>query len=331
MNPFYEWGIGMIAWLQASAPWLRGPMSFFSFWGNQEFFFLLLPFLYWCVDARLGARVGIILNISYSINTFFKLIFHAPRPYWVSRQVQAMNSEASYGLPSGHAQHAMSIWGVVGAAGKAWLRWVMVVLIFLIGFSRIVLAVHFPTDVLLGWLIGGLVLWAFLRWEALVLAWVNRHTLAEKIGLAAAASMLLIAIPLFATAFLPPADPPEWETTAAIAYPPAPGERAINPRDMTETVGVAGAFLGLVVGVTLLFHQTRFSADGEWGKRVLRYALGAVGVAIVWMGLRLIFPRDASLVSQVLRYLRYALAGFWISYGAPWLFIKLRLSDIRTD
>jgi membrane-associated phospholipid phosphatase len=182
MNPILEWGISLIAWLQASVPWLRGPMQFASFLGSEEFFMLLLPFLYWCVDARLGARVGIILCISSNVNDLFKFAFHAPRPYWVSHRVQAMSSETSYGLPSGHAQHAMSIWGVIGTAGKGWLRWAMAAVIFLIGFSRIVLAVHFPTDVLLGWLIGGLVLWAFLRWEAPVLAWVNRHTLTQKIG-----------------------------------------------------------------------------------------------------------------------------------------------------
>jgi len=36
-------------------------------------------------------------------------------------------------------------------------------------------------------------------------------------------------------------------------------------------------------------------------------------------------PRDASLVAQALRYLRYAVTGFWVAYGAPWLFIKLKL------
>jgi len=325
MNPILDWGINLIAGIQAAAPWLRGPMMFFSFLGNEEFFILFLPFWYWCVDARLGLRVGIILSVSGSLSTFFKLAFHAPRPYWVSTQVQAMSSEPSYGLPSGHAQHAASIWGTVGAAGRGWLRWAMAALIFLIGFSRIVLAVHFPTDVLLGWLIGGLLLWAFLRWEAPVLAWFNRRTLWQKIGLALAASIVLIAIALAGSAFLPPADPPEWEASAARAFPPAPGESAINPRDMGGTVGIAGVYFGLVAGATLLFHQTNFDAKSEWWKRLLRYVLGAVGVAIIWIGLRMVLPRDASLVSQVLRYLRYALAGFWMGYGAPWVFIKLRL------
>ena len=325
MNPILDWGINLIAGIQAAAPWLRSPMMFFSFLGNEEFFILFLPFWYWCVDARLGLRVGIILSVSGSLSTFFKLAFHAPRPYWVSTQVQAMSSEPSYGLPSGHAQHAASIWGTVGAAGRGWLRWAMIALIFLIGFSRIVLAVHFPTDVLLGWLIGGLLLWAFLRWEAPVLAWFNRRTLWQKIGLALAASIVLIAIALAGSAFLPPADPPEWEASAARAFPPAPGESAINPRDMGGTVGIAGVFFGLVAGATLLFHQTAFDAKSEWWKRLLRYVLGAAGVAIIWLGLRMVLPRDASLMSQALRYLRYALAGFWMGYGAPWVFIKLRL------
>jgi len=325
MNPMLDWGINLIAWLQASFPWLRSPMQFFSFLGSEESFLLLLPFLYWCVDARLGARVGAILCISSNVNDFFKLAFHTPRPYWVSTKVQAMSSETSYGLPSGHAQNTLSIWGLIGAAGRSWLRWAIAILIFLIGLSRIFLAVHFPTDVLLGWLIGGLVLWAFLRWEASVLAWVNRRALAEKIGLALAASILLIVIPLAGLTFAPPSDPPAWATTAATAFPPKPGEPAINPRDIGGSVGVAGVFFGFTAGLALLFHQTRFDARGVWRKRVLRFLLGAAGVLVLWMGLRAILPRDASLAAQTLRYLRYAVTGLWVGYGAPVLFIKLRL------
>ncbi len=74
MNPILDWGINLIAGLQASIPWLRGSMTFLSFLGNEEFFILFLPLLYWCVDARLGLRVGVILSASGSVNTFFKLI-----------------------------------------------------------------------------------------------------------------------------------------------------------------------------------------------------------------------------------------------------------------
>jgi hypothetical protein len=53
--------------------------------------------------------------------------------------------------------------------------------------------------------------------------------------------------------------------------------------------------------------------------------VGAVGLVILWLGLRMVLPRDATVLSQVLRYLRYAVTGFWVAYGAPWVFIKLGL------
>jgi membrane-associated phospholipid phosphatase len=327
MNSIFDWGIHFIAGLQTSAPWLVAPSQFFSFLGTEEFYLIVVPFLYWCVDVRLGLRVGVILSISDSMKTLFKFLFHQPRPYWVSDRVRVFSAEASYGIPSGHAQNAMTVWGTMAAWLKGWLRWLMVALIFFIGFSRIVLAVHFPTDVLAGWLIGGLILWAFLKWETAVMAWFNRFTLAQKITLAFAASMLLLAVSLAGVAFVPPADPPQWEITASRSLSLAPGDTAIHPRITAGAVGVAGTFFGLVVGAVLIFHRGGFDARGMWWKRGVRFAVGVIGVTILWWGLRKVFPRDMSLVSQVLRYVRYGLLGFWVTYGAPWVFIKLGLQD----
>jgi membrane-associated phospholipid phosphatase len=327
MNPILDWGIHFIAGLQTSAPWLAAPARFFSFLGTEEFYLFLLPFLYWCVNVPLGLRVGVILTVSDSLNIFFKLVFHQPRPYWVSDKVRVIHAETSYGLPSGHAQHAMGVWGTMAAWVKGWLRWLIAALIFLVGYSRIVLAVHFPTDVLAGWLIGGVILWSFLKWETAVMAWFNRFTLAQKIGLAFAASMLLLIISLAGLAFLPPADPLQWEITAGRAISLAPGQSAIHPRGTTGMIGVAGTFFGLVAGVILIFQRGGFDAAGKWLKRALRFGVGIIGLAILWFGLRKLFPHDALLVSQVLCYLRYAAISFYVAYGAPWVFIKLGLQN----
>jgi membrane-associated phospholipid phosphatase len=327
MNPILDCGIDFIAGLQTSVPLLEAPSRFFSFLGTEEFYLFILPFLYWCVDVRLGLRVGVILSLSDSLNIFLKLVFRQPRPYWVSDKVRMIQAEASYGLPSGHAQHAVTVWGTVAAWGKGWLRWLMAALVFLIGFSRIVLAVHFPTDVLAGWLIGGVILWAFVKWEAAVMAWFNRFIPTQKIGLAFAASMLLLIISLVGLAFVSPTDPSQWESTAVRAFSFAPGQSAIHQRATTGMVGVGGTFFGLVAGAILIFQGGGFDARGTWWKRGVRFGLGLIGVAILWLGLRMVFPRDASLVSQVLRYLRCALTGFWVAYGAPWVFIKLGLQN----
>jgi len=319
MNAILDWGIHFIAGLQTSAPWLEAPSRFFSFLGTEKFYLFLLPFLYWCVNVRLGLRVGVILSLSDCLNTFFKFLFHQPRPYWVSDKVRMIQAEVSYGLPSGHAQHAVAVWGTAAARGKGWLRWLMTVLIFLIGFSRIALAVHFPTDVLAGWLIGGVILWAFVKWETAVMSWFNRFRLPQKIGLAFAASILLIIISLAGLAFVPPVDPSQWKADVARAFSLAPGRAAAG------AVGVAGTFFGLATGAILIFRRGGFDARGPWAKRALRFVSGMIGVIILWLGLTMILPRDESFVSQGLRYVRYSLTGFWVAYAAPWVFIKLGL------
>jgi len=319
MNSILDWGIDFIAGLQTSAPWLEAPSRFFSFLGTEKFYLFLLPFLYWCVNVRLGLRVGVILSLSDCLNTFFKFLFHQPRPYWVSDKVRMIQAEVSYGLPSGHAQHAVAVWGTAAARGKGWLRWLMTVLIFLIGFSRIALAVHFPTDVLAGWLIGGVILWAFVKWETAVMSWFNRFRLPQKIGLAFAASILLIIISLAGLAFVPPVDPSQWKADVARAFSLAPGRAAAG------AVGVAGTFFGLATGAILIFRRGGFDARGPWAKRALRFVSGMIGVIILWLGLTMILPRDESFVSQGLRYVRCALTGLWVAYAAPWVFIKLGL------
>lgn len=325
MNPILEWGINLIVAVQTAAPWLKTPALALSFLGNEEFFLLALPFVYWCVDVPLGIRVAAILTLSNGINTLFKLSFHQPRPYWLSTQVTPGVQEMSYGLPSGHAQNAATIWGTLGRAASGWLRWLLVALIFLIGLSRIVVGVHFPTDVLVGWLIGGAIWWAFVRWEKPALAWFKRMALAQQIGLALVASLVLLAVSISGLALVPPADPAEWEANAARFFPPEAGETATNPRDVGGLVGNVGTLFGLAAGVILLLHQGGYDPRVAWWKRGVRFAIGLIGVLILWMGLRLVFPRDASFVSQVLRFARYGVTGFWVAYGAPWVFAKFKM------
>ena len=164
MQTILDFGIRLIVALQGLGDWQTLPMKFFSFLGTEEFFMLILPILYWCVDSLLGIRVAIILMLSGGINGAIKLALHGPRPYWFSTSVKGLAAETSFGVPSNHAQSATVIWGILAAALRKWWAWlVAVLLIFLVGLSRLYLGVHFPQDVLLGWLIGGLFLWLTTR------------------------------------------------------------------------------------------------------------------------------------------------------------------------
>ena len=98
MQTLIEGGIALIIAIQSLGDWLIAPMKFFSYLGNEEFFLLVLPLLYWSVDSALGLRVAFILVTSNLFNHVGKLLFAGPRPYWVSSDVRALWSEISFGI-----------------------------------------------------------------------------------------------------------------------------------------------------------------------------------------------------------------------------------------
>ncbi len=331
METILNGGINLIAALQSLGDWLTLPMKFFSFLGIEEFFLLLLPALYWCVDAGLGLRVGVILLLSSGVNHALKLAFHGPRPYWFSTQVRAFDFETSFGVPSGHAQTAAGVWGMLACGIKRkWAWWAAVLIIFLIGLSRLYLAVHFPHDVILGWLIGGLLLWLTLRFWGAAAAWLEKRTLGQQILLAFSASlfMILVSLPGFLWLRANWQIPAIWLQNAAQAFPQ--GELP-DPVGLSGAITPAATLFGLLTGLAWFNRRGVFSTTGPAWKRILRYVLGMVGVLVFYIGLKVLFglfvPDGEALLPYILRYVRYALVGAWVSAGAPALFILLKLAD----
>ena len=58
MEPLQQFGISLIQALQTLSPSLDGLMKFFTFLGRIEFYLLIIPFVYWTIDKRLGMRQG---------------------------------------------------------------------------------------------------------------------------------------------------------------------------------------------------------------------------------------------------------------------------------
>ncbi|MEI6310345.1 MAG: hypothetical protein WCP58_11980, partial [bacterium] len=84
----FSWGLAVVIWLQGNLPGLTWPMVAISAMGTEVFFLLLLPFLYWCVNPRLAARLGVAISLSASLMVTLKFLFHAPRPFWISDEVR---------------------------------------------------------------------------------------------------------------------------------------------------------------------------------------------------------------------------------------------------
>ena len=324
MEPIFQSGIAFIIWFQGLGGWLEIPMKFFSFLGMEEFFLLALPVIYWSVDANTGLRFGVILLITGGLKDILKLAFHGPRPYWFSTQVKALAFEPSFGVPSGHALMAVGLWGMAASLFKRPWAWAAAVfIIFMIGVSRLYLAVHFPHDVLLGWLLGALVLWIFLRlWDA-VAAWAKRKSLGQQVGLAFAFSMVMLVMGVIAFGSLRNwVMPAAWMENARQA-----GLDALPaPVTLDGVITSSGVFFGMLTGLAWMNSRGAYTADGGFWQRLMRLLPGLAGILILYLGLKAIFPRGDAFIPYVLRYLRFAIIGLWVSAGAPWLFLKLKLA-----
>jgi hypothetical protein len=274
--------------------------------------------LYWCIDSAIGLRVAIILMLSGSVNDLFKMALHSPRPYWISSQVKALSTETSFGVPSGHAQLAASIWGMLAACLRTRWAWLAAVLLtLLIGLSRLYLGVHFPQDVLAGWLIGFLLLWLVLRsWES-VAAWARKLSLGQQLLAAFLSSLgllLLSLVPYLGLKMSGWQAPPLWAAYAAGAV------------SLDTGISISGITFGLLAGLAWITGQGGFKTRGAWWQLVLRYLLGVVGVLVLDLGLKAVLPSGDNLPAYLLHDVQYFLIGAWMTAGAPWTFIQLKLS-----
>jgi len=322
MDFFIQNGIEWIVWIQSLGAWLEAPMKFFSFLGSEEFFLLAMPIFYWSINTDLGIRMGLVLLVNTSVNHVFKVAMGGPRPYWVSQRVTPMAAEISFGVPSAHAQTAAGVWGICAAwLRKPWAWIVATVVVLLIGFSRMYLGMHFLHDVLLGWLLGGLSVWAFTAYWDRAADWLKTQGFARQVGLAFLVSMILIGVSALTVAaqsgFVIPG---EWLVNSARA-----GGEKIDPVSLSGAITPAATLFGLAIGLAWMALQGGFQATGSVTQRSLRYILGVIGILVLWFGLGQVFPRGEFLLSYVLRYVRYVLVGFWVSGGAPWLFKKVNL------
>jgi hypothetical protein len=174
---------------------------------------------------------------------------------------------------------------------------------------------------------GGLLLWAFLAWEKPVTAWLASRSVAQQVLLALGVALAFLAASgLISTLLLRQPDPASWATMAAEAYPPAPGEPAIDPRAPEHAFTNAGLIFGVGAALACQARWARFHAGGPWPRRVLRYVIGAAGMLLFWRGLALVLPEQPLALGLALRFGRYALTAFWALFLAPLLFLRTGLA-----
>lgn len=322
MEELYQLSIALATLLQEAYPRLLGLMTIVSALGSEEFFLVFLPAIYWSIDKRLGRQLGYIFLLSALINNMLKNIFRQPRPFWLEPDIKQGDADG-YGIPSGHVQNVTAVFLLLAASVRRNWAWLLALLyILLMALSRLYLGVHFLQDIAVGFAVGLLVFGAFLMWQQTFFDRYSKQILGRRLLLMVLIPVVLAVVYIGALLLLglPNMDAP-WASFI-------PAAELNGHEDVVSTVA---GLLGFGVGILLESSRIRFRAGGPIWQRVIRYILG-IAVAIgIWAGLRAVFPAEPAWLALPLRFLRYLLLLLWVTYIAPWFFVKLRLASADTE
>lgn len=295
------WGLEIILWFQAwRTPLIETVGVIFHYLGSEQFYLVILPLIYWCVDAAFGRRLALFFLLASWSNSWLKSLLRRPRPAHVSEAVKPVAEEAGYGPPSGHAQNAAALWGAIAyRVRRPWVTIAVIAYVLLVMLSRMIIGVHYLHDVLLGAPIGALLVGVYAWSEPRLSRWLTTQKLLAQIGLVLLTTGVLLGISAITLA---------------------------TPDTMASAGTPLGAFMGMGIGFALEARYVRFRADGVWWKRVVRFVIGIAGVIALWQGLSIAFEGlDPTLL---FRLARYGLVGLWGAFVAPWIFIRVGLAEV---
>jgi membrane-associated phospholipid phosphatase len=301
--PVLAWGLGVIRAIQTiQTPVLTELVADVTQAGGQFFYMGLLALLYWCVDQRRAFQLSAALLISGWTNSACKALFKQPRPFDLDPSL-GLIAESNYGLPSGHAQNSLAFWGVFFREfrGKEKFIWQVApaaAISLVIGWTRLYLGVHFPTDLFAGWALATIFL-------------VIYYLLSERIA-----------------ALLAKAGPRPQCIVVAVT--------ALIMNTTGCPLAISGLFLGMGLGYILQTTRIHFDARpsvmaGSTAavkalKLIARLVLGLAVAALLFVLLSQLVPGKDSAHYRLVSFVQYAVLGAWVAAGAPWVFMRLKLA-----
>ncbi len=287
--------LSFINWVQQfSPPVVVSLFRWITMLGDQEYYMVVIPLLYWLWNKHFGIRFSLVFVTSIYLNSALKYNFLTERPDAAVRLVEA----DGFSFPSGHAQGNTVFWGYLARElHRRWAYWVAAVLIILVAFSRVYLGVHFPIDVIAGILIGLLILVGF---EFLQTRYALKFDNRRYFLFTGGAVLLLYLNHSFGHA------PVVLGYILAALWGYRLETQLIG---FTESAPWPKQLVKAVIGVGVLFG--------------LRVVTRTLFVSLPGIG------EDQELLLSLTTFLRYFVIGFWITFVAPWLFKVLKLYRVE--
>ena len=318
-----------VIWLQKNGAPLHWPLRALSDLGPSTALNALLAGLYWCWDGAAMRRVWFAHLTCSWLAGVSKLVFLAPRPYWVNPEIQALSRSKGFGMPSGHALVATAVWGELARQwNRGGMRFLFVGVVFGVGISRVYLGVHSVSQVLAGGLTGLLFLYLSPMLEARTTPRFLRLGLRGQLlalWLASlAACVVACGIRWLASGF---ELPEEWVSTA---LEKRPQDGRIHPFSLHSPFLLAGMGFGFFGGHRVLAVWKRDRKARGWRDRALRFLIGGALLGPYGLAIRPLlrgegmadWPLAAALAAD---YLHGLATGALVSLAVPLLFHRLKL------
>lgn len=231
---------------------LSGPMKAISHLGPSKYQWALMVLIFLAVRRRLAIRLALSSLVGLWLREILALALHSPRPYFIDEAVLTFTGQIEprygYSLPSGHAFMGTAVWFLIAAEVRRPWAWTVAGLVSVaIAVSRLYLGVHFPSDVVLGMLLGLGWAWLTLRAESWLAPRLATRSRAELAGWAVltGAGMALLAAGLQAAYGAMPV-PDHW----ILAY-------GVRDRLLESGYKAGGGLVGIALGLTAFRHRAR--------------------------------------------------------------------------
>jgi hypothetical protein len=242
------------------SPCLDVIMRCLNYLDSMPFYVLLIMIVCFAYDQKIGFKLLFLAILSWFVNQDCKMFFQQPRPIHLEPSL-GLAYASSFGFPSGAAQTFLVYLGFISLTlQKKWVWMISILLTLLISFSRVYLGLHFPSDILGGWLVGA---------TLLTIYWLTLPPIEHFLKKQSALILVLLSSTL--TIFL-------WIL-------------ALTPQIRLITITLLGASIGCIF-TTYLEKPKHLKAT------VLRFFIALVG--LVFLGLIYFIFKDVSILTPPL-------------------------------
>jgi len=288
--------IGFIEWLQSyQNEFLDFFFNAISFLGEQYVFIVVLGYIYWSHNKRMGEFIGLSMGFTSVINNALKVIANAPRPFSeYPDRITNFRPSTSTGtsFPSGHTQNFSTLlFSIAFFLKKRWFFALAGIFVVLMMFSRMYLGVHYLEDVLVGGFLGLLIAY---------LSYYFFNKLAENQKLLHRIYIITIIV-FFPIVFL------------------------LGSEDLFKGYGILSGF---VLAIMFEKKYVCFCVDISVYKKIVRLIIGAIVLITIQIGVKMIyapFVTEGTYLFEVLDFIRYFMVAF-VGFGIyPYLFKKLNM------